>query len=72
VDLALIGYRRHVQLEDAELERLQAVIAARPLVFDIWRLHHRACAAADAASNLPRTQELARAIAARVTERADA
>jgi Ser/Thr protein kinase RdoA (MazF antagonist) len=65
VDLALSGYRRHVQLEDAELERLEATIAARPLAFDIWRLHHRVRNAADAAANAARTRELARAITAR-------
>jgi Ser/Thr protein kinase RdoA (MazF antagonist) len=65
VDLALSGYRRRVQLEDAELERLEATIAARPLVFDIWRLHHHASSAADAAEHAAQTRELARAIAAR-------
>jgi Ser/Thr protein kinase RdoA (MazF antagonist) len=65
VDLALSGYRRHVQLEDAELERLEATIPARALVFDIWRLHHHAGSAGDAASNAAETRELARLIAAR-------
>jgi Ser/Thr protein kinase RdoA (MazF antagonist) len=65
VDLALSGYRRHVQLEDAELERLEATIAARPLVFDIWHLHHRVRNAADAAAHAARTRELAREISAR-------
>jgi Ser/Thr protein kinase RdoA (MazF antagonist) len=50
VDLAVAGVRRHLQLETAELERLPAMIGARPLVFDVWRLHHRGVAVADAAS----------------------
>jgi Ser/Thr protein kinase RdoA (MazF antagonist) len=66
VDLAFSGYRRQVQLEDAELERLEAAIPARALVFDIWRLHHHAGSAGDAASNATKTRELARLIAVRV------
>jgi Ser/Thr protein kinase RdoA (MazF antagonist) len=65
VDLALSGYRRHVQLEDAELERLEATIAARPLVFVIWHLHHRVRNPADAAVDSVRTRKLAREISAR-------
>jgi Ser/Thr protein kinase RdoA (MazF antagonist) len=37
--LALNGYRRHVELEPEELERLPGMMRARPLIFDIWRLH---------------------------------
>jgi Ser/Thr protein kinase RdoA (MazF antagonist) len=68
VDLALSGYRRHVQLEDGELERLEATIAARPLVFVIWHLHQRVRNAADAAAHAARARELAREISARVLE----
>jgi Ser/Thr protein kinase RdoA (MazF antagonist) len=66
VDLALSGYARHVALQDAELERLEATIAARPLVFVIWRLHHHDLNAADAAGHATRARELAGAITARV------
>ncbi len=66
VDLAFSGYRRQVQLEDAELERLEATIPARALVFDIWRLHHHAGSAGGAAANAAKTRDLARLIAARV------
>lgn len=30
------GYRRHVELERAELERLAGAIGARPLIFTCW------------------------------------
>jgi Ser/Thr protein kinase RdoA (MazF antagonist) len=36
--LALAGYLRHLTLEREELERLPAMMRARPLIFDIWRL----------------------------------
>ncbi|HEX3802274.1 MAG TPA: phosphotransferase [Solirubrobacteraceae bacterium] len=65
VDLAIAGYRRHITLEPDELDRLEAAVGARPLVFDIWRLHNRSLSAADAARNAVQTRELARAIAAR-------
>jgi Ser/Thr protein kinase RdoA (MazF antagonist) len=65
VDLAVAGYRRHVQLEPEELERLEAAVGARPLVFDIWRLRNHGLGASDAAQSVERTRELARAIAAR-------
>lgn len=68
VDLAVAGYRRHVQLEEAELERLEVAIAARPLVFDIWRLHHGGCGAAEAAERAAETRKLARAVAERALQ----
>jgi Ser/Thr protein kinase RdoA (MazF antagonist) len=66
VDLAVSGYSRHVQLEPEELERLEAAIAARPLVLDIWRLRHHQLAAAAAAVRAEQNHRLAQAIAARV------
>jgi methyltransferase (TIGR00027 family) len=36
VDAAIAGYRTHVQLTPDELDQLQAAIAARPLIFDVW------------------------------------
>lgn len=68
VDLAIAGYRRHVQLEEAELERLEAAIAARPLVFDIWRLHQGSRGAEDAAQSAAESRKLARAIAERALQ----
>ncbi len=65
VDLAIAGYRRRVTLEPEELERLEAAVGARPLVFDIWRLHNRGLSAGDAARSVGETRGLARAIAAR-------
>ncbi len=65
VDLAVAGYRRGVQLQAEELHRLGAVIAARPLVFDIWRLHHGSRAVGDIAAAWPRLQNEAAAIAER-------
>jgi methyltransferase (TIGR00027 family) len=36
VDATVQGYRRHVSLEPAELDRLEPAVAARPLIFDAW------------------------------------
>jgi Ser/Thr protein kinase RdoA (MazF antagonist) len=36
VDLVAAGYRRHVQLEPAELRRLPAMMRARPVVLAAW------------------------------------
>ena len=36
VDVVLLGYRRHVTLEDEELDRLAAIAQARPLVLSVW------------------------------------
>ncbi len=36
IDATVAGYRRHVSLEPAELDRLEAAVAARPLIFDAW------------------------------------
>jgi Ser/Thr protein kinase RdoA (MazF antagonist) len=68
VDLAVAGYRRHVELEPEELDRLGAVVGARPLVFELWHLHHGGRAAADAAAAVAQSGQLAAAI----TERARA
>ena len=65
IDLAVAGYRHGVQLEPEELERLGDVITARPLVFDIWRLHHGGLAVADAAAAWRRLRNDAAAMAER-------
>lgn len=36
VDAVVQGYRRHVRLDPAELDRLESAVVARPLVFDTW------------------------------------
>jgi Ser/Thr protein kinase RdoA (MazF antagonist) len=66
VDLALSGYCRRVELERAEVARLEAAITARPLALDIWRLRHRGLSAADAARSAANHRRLAGAITARV------
>ena len=65
VDLAVAGYRANLELEPEELDRLAAVIPARGLIFDIWRLHHAHLAVGDAAAAWPRRQAEAEAIAER-------
>jgi Ser/Thr protein kinase RdoA (MazF antagonist) len=67
--LARAGYSRHVQLEPEEVARLEAVIPARSLVFDIWRLQNHGMAAAEAAERLVGTRRLARLIAEGASER---
>lgn len=69
VALALEGYLRRVTLAPEELARLAAVIPARSLVFDIWRLHQRVVAAATVAERVEETRRLAGLIAGRVGER---
>jgi Ser/Thr protein kinase RdoA (MazF antagonist) len=65
VDLAVAGYRRHIQLDHEELSRIGAVIGTRALVFEIWRLHHASRAVADAAAAVAESARLAAAIADR-------
>ncbi len=36
VRAAVAGYRQHVEFEARELDRLEAAIGARPLIFDAW------------------------------------
>ena len=36
IDAVVAGYRRHVELEPAELERLAGAIGTRPLIFTCW------------------------------------
>jgi Ser/Thr protein kinase RdoA (MazF antagonist) len=40
VDAVVAGYRSHIALEPLELERLEAVMRIRPLVFACWRYRH--------------------------------
>jgi Ser/Thr protein kinase RdoA (MazF antagonist) len=70
--LALAGYRQHVRLEPEELERLPAMMRARPLIFDIWRLRggtkSAAAVAADALETRRLVDTIARRLAARLRE----
>lgn len=67
--LALRGFRRQVELEPEELTRLAAVMRARPLVFDIWRLHAGAMPASAVAANALENRGLSEQLAQRVAER---
>jgi Ser/Thr protein kinase RdoA (MazF antagonist) len=67
--LALAGYMRHVALEAEEIDRLAAMLRARPLIFDIWRLRHGAKTASAAAADALETRRLAEMLAARVRAR---
>jgi len=67
--LALAGYRRHVKLEPEEIERLPAMMRARPLIFDIWRLRGGHKSAAAVAADALETRRLVDTITRRVSER---
>ena len=67
--LALAGYRRHVQLEPQELERLPAMMRARPLIFDIWRLHGGSKGAHAVVADALETRRLVDLITQRVAAR---
>jgi Ser/Thr protein kinase RdoA (MazF antagonist) len=69
VELVLAGYRRHVQLEAEELERLAGLIRARPLAITAWRLGHGEVSAAQAAASAESVCEQSDAVAARVRAR---
>jgi len=64
--LALSGYRRRVQLEPEELARLPGLMRARPLMFDIWRLHGGTRTASAVAADALETRRLVDTIAQRV------
>ena len=66
VDRTVDGYRRHVAPEPEELDRLDALVAARPVVFDAWAFATGRRPLAEAARSIPRVRETAAAIAARV------
>jgi Ser/Thr protein kinase RdoA (MazF antagonist) len=66
VDRAVDGYRRGGgELTDAELDRLPAVVAARPVVFEAWAFATDRRSARDAISHVASTRETARRIAER-------
>jgi Ser/Thr protein kinase RdoA (MazF antagonist) len=65
VDRAVDGYRRHVTPEPEELARLEALIAARPVVFEAWSFAMARKPLAEAARGVAAAREHAAAIAAR-------
>jgi Ser/Thr protein kinase RdoA (MazF antagonist) len=65
VDRTVDGYRRHVTPEPEELARLEALIAARPIVFEAWGFAMGRKPLAEAAAGLPAIHERAAAIAVR-------
>ncbi len=67
--LALAGYRRRVKLEPEEIERLPAMMRARPLIFDIWRLHGGHKSAAAVAADALETRRLVDTIVQRAAAR---
>jgi Ser/Thr protein kinase RdoA (MazF antagonist) len=66
VDRAVDGYRRGGgELTAAELDRLPAVVAARPVVFDVWAYATDRRTATEAARRVGESREIARRIAER-------
>ncbi len=65
VDRTLAGYRRHLSLEPAELERLEALIRVRPIVFDTWAFCTGRKPIEQAASTVAAARDAAAAIAVR-------
>jgi Ser/Thr protein kinase RdoA (MazF antagonist) len=67
--LALAGYLHHVKLEPEELKRLPGMMRARPLIFDIWRLHGGHKSASAVVADAMETRRLVDPIARRIAER---
>jgi Ser/Thr protein kinase RdoA (MazF antagonist) len=65
VDVVLAGYRRHVTLEDEELDRLAAIAQARPLVLGVWSVCTGRATPTEALAHAAEAKTLAEAIAAR-------
>lgn len=65
VDRAVDGYRRHVVPEPEELARLEALVAARPVVFEAWSFATARKPLAEAARGVTAARAHAAAIAAR-------
>jgi methyltransferase (TIGR00027 family) len=68
IDAAVQGYRRHVWLDRAELDRLQPAIAARPLILDAWSYATGRRPLADVIADLAKVNGKAHAIADRARE----
>jgi len=67
-DVVLAGYRRHVTLTGAELDRLPGVIQARPLVLAAWAVCTGRATPARALADAAETKALADALAARARQ----
>lgn len=65
IDAAIAGYRTHVQLDPAELDRLTPAVAARPLIFEAWAYATGRKPLPDVAAQRPQTQATAHDIVAR-------
>lgn len=68
VDAAVTRYGRHVELEDAGLDRLEGAIRTRPLAIDCWSAAHQRKPIAEVAAGV----RFARRLAGPVAERARA
>jgi Ser/Thr protein kinase RdoA (MazF antagonist) len=65
VNVVLAGYRRHVTLTEEELDRLPALIRARPLVLSAWSVCTGRIPPSQAVAGAAETAALADAVAAR-------
>ncbi|MGH2849457.1 MAG: phosphotransferase enzyme family protein [Solirubrobacteraceae bacterium] len=68
VDLVVSRYRRSVDLEPAELDRLEGAIRARPLVLEAWSVCAGRCSLAAAIDRVEHARELAKPIATRARQ----
>ena len=64
VDLVVSRYRRSIELEPAELDRLSGAIRGRPVMLEAWAVCAGRRGVADAVERVDRAGELAREIAA--------
>lgn len=67
VDSVMSGYRRHVQLDVAELDRLADAVAARPVISGCWSFSTGRAPLAEVAAKLPTIRARAKRIAARAS-----
>ena len=63
VDLVVSRYRRSIELEPAELDRLEDAIRGRPVTLEMWSVCARRRELADAVERVDRAGELAKSIA---------
>jgi len=63
VDLVVSRYRRRIELEPAELGRLEDAIRGRPVTLEIWSVCAGRRELADAVESVDRAGELAKSIA---------
>ena len=63
VDLVVSRYRRSIELEPAELDRLEGAIRGRPVMLEIWSVCAGRRELAAAVEQIERVDELARSIA---------